>query len=129
MSPARVAKWDPSGTTSAISVRSEDPEPATLVGQDFEPQQALVVPVDGASGDEIASRYGAEVLGRVGDLATLMWWPDPIDDDLLAEMTADQTIAAVEPNYLFRDPESVRRRYPIVDRQATVDAGSRNHVA
>jgi len=107
------------GVFSALEVRAEDPEPATVAGQEFEPQQALVVPAAGASGDAIADRFGAEVAGRVGDLAVLLWWPEPLDDELLAELAADAEVAAVEPNYLFRDPETVRRRYPTVDRQAT----------
>ena len=43
----------------------------------------------------------------------------PIDDGLLADLSADIEVAAVEPNYFFRDPETVRRRYPTVDRNAT----------
>jgi subtilisin len=107
------------GNFRALEIRTEDPEPATVGGQDFEPQQALVVPVEGAVGAEIADRFGAEIAGRVGDLAVLLWWPEPIDDRLLADLTADQDVAAVEPNYFFRDPETVRRRYPTVDRSAT----------
>ena len=113
------ALLDLTGTFSAIEVRTEDPDPATVGGQEFEPQQALVVPVAGANGDALADRFGAEVVGRVGDLALLLWWPEPIDDDLLADLSADTEVAAVEPNYFFRDPETVRRRYPTVDRNAT----------
>jgi len=110
---------DLTGAFSVIEVRVEDPEPATVGGQEFEPQQALVVPVAGANGDVIAGRFGAEVIGRVGDIAVLLWWPESIDDELLADLTADAEVAAVEPNYFFRDPETVRRRYPTVDRNAT----------
>ncbi|HSN57458.1 MAG TPA: S8 family serine peptidase [Candidatus Sulfomarinibacteraceae bacterium] len=113
------AQRELSGELSAREVRAEDPAPATVGGQDFEPRQALVVPAPGAAGDGIAVRFGAEVVGRVGDLAVLLWWPEPIDDALLAALTADPDVAAVEPNYLFRDPESVRRRYPTVDRSPT----------
>lgn len=120
------------GALSARVVRAEDPAPATTAGQEFEPQQALVVPVAGASGDGIATRFGAEIAGRVGDLAVLLVWPEPIDDGLLAAVTADPEVDAVEPNYLFRDPESVRRRYPTVDRNAVtlklIDQPAVHHV-
>ncbi len=42
-----------------------------------------------------------------------------IDDDLLAQLAADPDVVAVEPNFLFRDPESTRRRFVIVDRSPT----------
>jgi uncharacterized protein YdeI (BOF family) len=110
---------DGTGSWIAIQVRAEDVSPATVEGEDFEPQQALVVPVAGVDPAAIAARHGATILGQVGDLAVLLWWEDEIDNALLAALEADPEIAAVEPNYRFRDPESVRRRYPIVDRSPT----------
>jgi len=59
------------------------------------------------------------VVGRVGGLGALLWFPEELSDDLLAALTADPEVAAVEPNYHFQDPESVRRRYPTVDRTPT----------
>jgi hypothetical protein len=115
------ALLDVAGAFTALQVRTDDQQAATTGGQSFEPQQALVVPNPGASGDDIAGRFGAEVVGRVGGLGVLLWFPDAIDDDLLAALTADPDVAAVEPNYLFQDPESVRRRYPTVDRRPTTD--------
>jgi hypothetical protein len=107
---------DDLGVLTALEVRTDDRQPATTGGQDFEPQQALVVPVPGASADAIAARFGAEVVGRVGGLGALLWFTEPLTDELLAALTADPEVAAVEPNYHFQDPESVRRRYPTVDR-------------
>jgi|GEM_PF-2409054 len=110
---------DDLGMLTALEVRTDDRESATTGGQDFEPQQALVVPVPGASVDAIAARFGAQVVGRVGGLGALLWFPEELSDDLLAALTADPEVAAVEPNYHFQDPESVRRRYPTVDRTPT----------
>lgn len=115
------ALLDLTGTLRALEVRTDDRVAATTGGQSYEPQQALVVPQAGASVDSIAVRFGAEVVGRVGGLGGLLWFPEPIDDDLLAALTADPEVAAVEPNYLFQDPESVRRRYPTVDRRPTTE--------
>ena len=115
------ALLDQTGLLTALEVRTDDRQAATTGGQSYEPQQALVVPQPGADADAIAARFGAEIVGRVGGLGVLFWFPDPIDDDLLAAVTADPDVAAVEPNYLFQDPESVRRRYPTVDRRPTTD--------
>jgi hypothetical protein len=115
------ALLDDVGVMTALEIRTDDPEPATTGGQDYEPQQALVVPVPGGSADAIAARFGAEVVGRVGGLGALLWFPEPLSDDLLAALTADPEVAAVEPNYYFQDPESVRRRYPTVDRSPTTE--------
>jgi thermitase len=104
------------GDMTAREVRIDDREAATTGGQDYEPQQALVVTVPGGSADAIAARFGAQVVGRIGGLGALLWFPEPLSDDLLAALTADPEVAAVEPNYFFQDPESVRRRYPTVDR-------------
>ncbi len=117
--PKIQALLDLTGAFSAIEVRAEDPDPATIGGQEFEPQQALVVPAAGANGDALADRFGAEVVGRVGDLALLLWWPEPIDDDLLADLSADIEVAAVEPNYFLPRSGNRSRRYPTVDRSAT----------
>lgn len=106
----------------ADEVDADDPEPATTAGEDFEPNQALVVPVVGADVAAIAARYDAEILASIGETAALFWWDDEIDDELLAEMDADPDVAAVEPNYRFRDPESVRRRYVVIDREGGVQS-------
>ncbi len=113
------ALLDLAGVFTALEVRTDDEEAATTGGQDFEPQQALLVPNPGANADEIAARFGAQIVGRVGGLGALLWFPDPLSDDLLAALAADPEVAAVEPNYLFQDPESVRRRYPTIDRHPT----------
>ncbi len=115
------ALLDLAGVFNALEVRTDDREAATTEDQDFEPQQALLVPAPGADPDEIAARFGAQVVGRVGSLGALLWFPDPLSDDLLAALNADPEVAAVEPNYLFQDPESVRRRYATIDRHPSTE--------
>ncbi|NOZ95611.1 MAG: S8 family serine peptidase [Acidobacteria bacterium] len=110
------------GNLMALEIRSDDPAPATTEGQDFEPQEALVVLVTGADSATVASRYGAEVAGAVGDLGFLFRWDHTeLTDELLARITADSQVLAVEPNYQFRDPESSRKRFPVVDRSPAIE--------
>jgi len=104
------------GDLLALRVRADDPAPATTTGEDFEPQEALVVLQDAASPAQVAQRYGAVVSGTAGNLGYLFRFPGEIDDQLLASMNEDPEILAVEPNYLLRDPESSRKRFPVVDR-------------
>jgi len=59
------------------------------------------------------------VVESIGESAALLRWSQELDDDLLAAVDQDPGVLAVEPNYLFRDPESVRRRYVVVDRQGS----------
>ena len=107
------------GDLLAMEVRAEDPAPATATGQEFEPHEALLVLAEGADPDAVAARHGASVEGSVGSLGVLFRWGEEIDDNLLAQVTADADVLAVEPNYLFRDPESSRKRFPVVDRSPT----------
>jgi subtilisin family serine protease len=119
----RVEAWafvDLFGAFRALRVRAEDDEAPTTGDHDFEPRQALVVLAGGASPDVVARRHGAEVAGILGDLAVLLLWPRELDDDLLAAVDQDPDVLAAEPNYRFRDPESVRRRYVVVDREGSV---------
>ncbi len=110
------------GNLMALEIRSDDPAPATTEGQDFEPQEALVVLATGADPATVASRYGAEVAGAVGDLGFLFRWDHTeLTDELLARITADSQVLAVEPNYQFRDPESSRKRFPVVDRSPAIE--------
>lgn len=111
-----VALLNRAGNLLAIVVRAEDPAPATTSGQEFEPHEALLVLAAGADPAAVAGRHGAEVVGTAGSLGVLMKWSEEIDDTLLAQLAADPDVVAVEPNYLFRDPESSRKRFPVVDR-------------
>ncbi len=103
------------GRQIAREVRCDDARLAGVEGEDFEPREAVAVLAEGADPAALADRVGAQLVATVGDLAVLLRWADELDDDLLAAVAADPDVAAVEPNYRFRDPESVRRRYPIVD--------------
>jgi subtilisin family serine protease len=102
-------------------VRAENPAPSTTADQEYEPHEAVLVLVDGADPRIVASRYGGEVSGQVSTLGTLITWQREIDDELLAQLAADPDVMAVEPNFLFRDPESTRRRFVIVDRSPAVE--------
>jgi len=107
------------GELIALDVRCEDGKPPTTGGHDFEPHEAVLVLAGGADPQTVAARYDAAVAGEVGVGSVLLTWEKEIDDDLLAELAADPEVAAVEPNFRFRDPESVRRRFVIVDRTPT----------
>ncbi len=107
------------GSVQALLVRSENPEPPVLEGQEYVPHEALVIPESGANLGTIAARHGAVLVGTIGSLGGLFRWDGALTDELLASVEADPEVAAVEPNYLFRDPESGRKRYPIVDRSPT----------
>jgi subtilisin family serine protease len=107
------------GDLLARSVRAENPAPPTIEGQEFEPHEALLVLVDGATPDSVAARYGAKVTGTIGTYGVLFRWHDELTDQLLAAVKADPDVLAVEPNYRFRDPETSRRRFPVVDRFPT----------
>ncbi len=109
------------GQFLALDVRATDPSPATTAGQEFEPHEALLVLADGADPAAVAAKYGAAVEGTVGSLGILFRWDQTLDDELLARVTADADVLAVEPNYLFRDPESSRKRFPVVDLSPTED--------
>lgn len=106
-------------TLIAQTVRAEDPAPSTTVGQEYEPHEAVLVLSAGADPLAVASRHGAEVRGQISSIGVLFVWQREIDDELLAELAADLDVTAVEPNFLFRDPESTRRRFVIVDRSPT----------
>ncbi len=103
----------------ALEVLADDRTPPTVEGESFEPHRALVVLVEGASAQAVAGRHGATVAGSISGGVALLEWARELDDALLAELENDPDVVAVEPNYLFRDPESERKRYPIVDRSAT----------
>jgi len=110
------------GQLVAMEIRSDNPAPATTEDQRFEPRQALVVLADTADPAEVASRYGARVAGIVDKLGYLFRWEHTeLTDELLAWIAADADVLAIEPNYLFRDPESSRKRFPVVDRSPTVE--------
>ncbi len=111
---------DRAGQLVAREVRSDDGRPAATEGEDYEPKQALIVLSSGANAAAVAERTGAEVAARIGDFAALLRWSDELDDTRLAALAGDPGVRAVEPNYHFRDPESVRRRYPIVDGRASM---------
>jgi thermitase len=99
----------------ALSVHGEDDRPPSTGGEDYEPSEALVVVRSGASAPALATRFGAELVETIGASTCLLRWTGDIDDDLLAGIHRDPDVLAVEPNYRFRDPESVRRRYVVVD--------------
>ncbi len=105
----------------ALEIRSNDPAPATTGDEDFEPQQALVVLAETADPGTVAARYEAVVAGTVGNLGVLFKWNTELTDELLARITADPDVLAIEPNYLFRDPESSRKRFPVVDRSPALE--------
>ncbi len=104
------------GTLMVLSIRSDDPAPPTVGDADHEPGEALVLLVAGADPSVVAARHGATVVGSLGQLGALFSWDRELDDELLAQVEADPDVVAVEPNYNFRDPESERRRFPIVGR-------------
>jgi len=104
------------GDLLARRIRSDDRSVPTTEGDDFEPHDALVMVAEGVDRALVAERHDATIAGSVGSRVVLMRWNDEIDDGLLARLDADPEISAVEPNYRFRDPESVRRRYPVIDR-------------
>lgn len=110
-----VDAYDVAGVLTALEVGADDPAVASTTGEDYEPHEALVILAAGADPAVVASRHGAVILGEIGDIAVLFRWDDDIDDELLITLESDPDIDAVEPNYLFRDPESVRRRYVVVD--------------
>jgi subtilisin family serine protease len=103
----------------ALDVRAKDPAPPTTIGQEFEPREALLVLAERVEPQSVAARYSAEITGQITAGAVLFAWQTDIDDGLLADLAADPEVLAVEPNYLFRDPESVRRRFIVVDRAPT----------
>ena len=104
----------------ALSLRAEDPAPSTTAGQDFEPREAVLMLAEDVDHQAVAQRHNAEVTSGVSSLGYLFTWQREIDDDLLAQLAADSDVVAVEPNFLFRDPESTRRRFVIVDRSPTM---------
>ncbi len=108
-----------SGDREAVLVRSDRPGPPPLENQEYVPHEALVIPAAGANLGSIAARHGAALIGTIGSLAGLFRLDEPLSDTLLSSVEADPDVVAVEPNYLFRDPESGRKRYPIVDRSPT----------
>ncbi|MCJ7753871.1 MAG: S8 family serine peptidase, partial [Thermoanaerobaculales bacterium] len=113
------ALFNAAGQFLALAVRAEDETPSTTADQEYEPQEAVLVLAQGADPETVASRHDAEVSGEVSTLGALFRWQREIDDDLLAQLAADPDVLAVEPNFLFRDPESTRRRFVIVDRSPT----------
>ncbi len=114
-----TALFNASAQLLALTVRAENPAPSTTADQEYEPHEAVLVLVEGADPQTVASRHGGEVSGQVSTLGALFRWQREIDDDLLAQLAADPDVLAVEPNFLFRDPESTRRRFVIVDRSPT----------
>ena len=117
------------GDLLARTVRAEDGAPPTTEGEDFEPREALVILGSGADAEAVADRHGADVSGRIGSLAVLLRWDDEIDDERLVRVQDDPDVRAVEPNYRFRDPESVRRRFPVIDRAPTRERYSQQRAA
>ncbi|MDH3814023.1 MAG: S8 family serine peptidase [Acidobacteriota bacterium] len=107
------------GDLIALSIRCEDLRPSTTAGQEFEPMEAVLILAEGADSATVADRYEATISGEVSAGSVLFSWEREIDDELLASLEADPDVEAVEPNFLFRDPESVRRRFIIVDRTPT----------
>jgi subtilisin family serine protease len=111
--------FNSAGQLLALNVRAEDPAPSTTTDQEYEPHEAILVLADGVDPQTVASRHDAEVSGEVEAFGLLFRWQREIDDDLLAQLAADTDVVAVEPNFLFRDPESTRRRFVIVDLSPT----------
>jgi hypothetical protein len=107
------------GALVARSVRCEDLKPATTVGQEYEPHEAVLILADGAVPETVAARHDAVVSAQGSTRSVLLSWDREVDDELLAQLEADPDVEAVEPNFLFRDPESVRRRFVIVDLSPT----------
>jgi len=107
------------GQLLALNVRAENPEPSTTTDQDYEPHEAILVLVGGVDPQTVASRHDAQVSGEIAEFGLLFTWQREIDDDLLSQLAADADVLAVEPNFLFRDPESTRRRFVIVDLSPT----------
>lgn len=82
--------------------------------------EALVVVADGADASEVAARHGAALVGTLpGILVHLLRWPQPLDEQALGELLADPEVAEIEPNLPYADPETIRRRMPIVNRLPT----------
>ncbi len=82
--------------------------------------EALVVTAEGADPWALAAASGATIIGNLpGLLVHLFRWPDEPTDEQLQVLLADPTVVDVGPNYDFTDPESIRRRFPVVDRDAT----------
>jgi hypothetical protein len=110
-----------SGALVALAVTADDRRVPTTAGHDFAPHEALLVTVEGADATLLARQLEATVVNEIPGVAVLLSWTQEIDDQLLESIARHPDVVAVEPNYTFRDPESVRRRYPIVDRTATVE--------
>jgi subtilisin family serine protease len=79
----------------------------------------VLILADGAVPETIAARHEAVVSAQGSTRSVLFAWDREVDDELLAQLEADPDVEAVEPNFLFRDPESVRRRFVIVDLSPT----------
>ncbi len=87
---------------------------------DDEASEALVVLAGGARAFEVAARYGATLEGRLSDRGVVLFrWPVPLPGGLIEMLLEDPEILALEANYRFHDPESIRRRMPVADRSAT----------
>jgi subtilisin family serine protease len=105
----------------ARRVRGDAGRQPTVAGQEYRSREALVLLVEGANAEAVANRHRAEVVGLVNHTAALLRWSHELSDRLLAVVADDPRVVAVEPNYLFRDPKSVRRRYVVVDRTGSED--------
>jgi hypothetical protein len=124
-----VALQNVAGDLLARTVRAEDDAPPTTEGEEFEPHEALAILGAGVDAEAVADRHDADVSGQVGSLAVLLRWDDEVDDERLARLHGDPEVRAVEPNYRFRDPESVRRRFPVIDRAPTRERYSQQRAA
>lgn len=109
------------GALVATEVRADAGGQPGLGDQEWQEGEALVLIEDEADIIDVAARHGAMLAGEVEGVAFLLRWPMELDDQLIAEVAVDPEVRAVEPNYRVRDPESVRRRFVIVDRQYSGD--------
>ncbi len=113
-----------SGKLEALSIFVEAPvSPDEFSGlEEDEASEALVVLAPGAHAAVVAGRHGASLEGRLpGRSIVLLRWPEPLPQSQVEALLQDPDVVAVEANYRFRDPESIRRRMPIADRSPTTD--------
>jgi len=109
------------GDLLALVIRADDRADRTIEGHEFVPHEALLVTVPGTDSAGLARELGAAVISEIPEVAVLMRWQEDLTDDLLERVADHPAVVAVEPNFTFRDPETVRRRYPIVDLRPSGD--------
>ena len=84
--------------------------------------QALVTLMPGVEVAAVAARHGAVLAGRLpGTLVHLFEWAQPITFMQVQALLDDLEVDAVDANYLFHDPETIRRRMPVVDLRPSGD--------